>query len=109
MITAITFSLLHLAHCAPSLAPSTAVRVGPNSAIQLVDPIRDTFQDDEAQVTQASPCSPIEPPYLSTEDKIALAPIVFQGKLKKDFFQTKIKLLRFACLTVFGQTKFWTG
>jgi len=42
---------------------------------------QESFKRDEAESTLASSCSPIEPPYLNTEDKIALAPIVFQGKI----------------------------
>jgi hypothetical protein len=35
---------------------------------------------EEMQATQASACNSLEPPFLKTEDKIVLAPIVFQGK-----------------------------
>ncbi len=78
----IVISFLNLADCAPTSTlyePSMLGSVSSRSTA-LLGSIQDTFQEDEAQVMQASPCSPIEPPYLSTEDKIALAPIVFQGK-----------------------------
>ncbi len=36
---------------------------------------------EDMQATQALACNSLEPPFLKTEDKIVLAPIVFQGKL----------------------------
>jgi len=37
------------------------------------------LMEEEMQATQASACNSLEPPFLKTEDKIVLAPIVFQG------------------------------
>jgi hypothetical protein len=37
---------------------------------------------EDMQATQALACNSLEPPFLKTEDKIVLAPIVFQGKLE---------------------------
>ena len=38
------------------------------------------LEEEEMQATQSSACNSLEPPFLKTEDKIVLAPIVFQGK-----------------------------
>jgi len=72
-VIALLFLFPHLSTCSPSsLSASTKA--------QDLFLKNDQILEDEMQATQATSCLPIEPPFLKTEEKIVLSPIVFQGK-----------------------------
>lgn len=82
LFSVLLFSFTNLATCSPPLtlsAQTTKASEIQNSRTFFKSDQKNIPEDDEMQATQAVSCAPIEPPYLKTEEKIVLSPIVFQG------------------------------
>ena len=69
---------------APTPSTSLSVKTSTEKDLMSTQPseMSKSLLQEEMQATQASACNSLEPPFLKTEDKIVLAPIVFQGKSK---------------------------
>jgi hypothetical protein len=78
----LTFLLIVTLPQSVSSAPSSLSPVTSSELSNNKQSVTEKYllMEEEMQATQASACNSLEPPFLKTEDKIVLAPIVFQGK-----------------------------